>query len=255
MEVRRRVFRSGGWVALAAGVLTAALAATFAVIAVLALTGKATYPVKFDVGPWSVRAVAAMPVALDGPVCQRADISKQNSPRQCFRFFMHDQHEESAKGRFRHQDADIRPTSATLTGHAALATTGGWNPLVAVAAAQPVTGLAVFSAVLLLVWRLLATAAAGEAFSQRTVRHLVGIGWLLIGSALLAPALDHFASPSGFGYWTEAFGRAPHLMPMGSAGYPGGVDLAQLGLGALVLLVAEIFRHGVAIEAERRLTV
>lgn len=250
----RRAFWIGGWVALVAGALVAAAAVTTVVIGVLALTGRVTYPVEIEVGPFSTRSTVSMPVVLGADVCRTANIDAQNSPRDCFRFFVHDD-EEAGREQVRRQDADVRPTSATLRGEVELATTGGWSPLVAATVARGVIGLAVLSVLLLLLWRLLATAAAGEAFSNRTVRHLRRIGWLLIAITVLDPALDHFASVFQLGYWTEAFGIAPHLMPVGSAGYPGGVDLGQLALGGLILLVAEVFRHGAAIEAERRLTV
>lgn len=250
----RQAFRIGGWVLLVAGALVAAAAVTTAVIGVLALTGRVNYPVEIEVGPFSTRSTISMPVVLYADVCQTAGINAQNSPRDCFWSFLHD---DAGSGNevVRRQDADVRPTSATLGGEVELATTGGWSPLVAATVARGVIGLAVLSGLLLLLWRLLATAAAGEAFSNRTVRHLRGIGGLVIAMSVLEPALDHFTSAGQLGYSWEAFGPWPMLLPGGSAGYPGGVDLGQLGLGGLILLVAEVFRHGAAIEAERRLTV
>jgi hypothetical protein len=47
------------------------------------------------------------------------------------------------------------------------------------------------------------------------------------------------------------FGAGPYLQRVGEAG----IQPAQLALGALILLLAEMFRHGAAVEAERRLTV
>lgn len=250
----RRAFRIGGWVALVVGALVAVAAVTMAVIGVLALTGKVTYPAEYGVGPFSIRSTVSTPVVLGADVCQTARIATQNSPRNCFRSFLHED-VESGQGVVRRQDADVRPTHATLRGEVELATTGGWSPLVAATVARAVIGLALLSGILLLLWRLLAAAAAGEAFSNRAVRHLRGIGALVIAISVLEPALDHFTSPGQLGYWWEAFGTAPHLLPGGSAGYPGGLDPGQLALGGLIILVAEVFRHGAAIEAERRLTV
>lgn len=248
----RRAFRIGGWVALVSGALTAAAAVTVAVIGVLALTGRVTYPVDIGLGPFSVQSTVSMPVTLRADVCQTADIRETASPSDCFRFFVHEEDVESGYGRVRRQVADVRPTSATLTGEVELATTGGWSPFVAASVARSVIGLAVLGGVFLLLWRLLVSASAGEVFSSRGVRWVQGIGWLVIAGAAIGPALDHFTSASQ--YSIETFGVGPQLMP-GPAGYPGGVNLAQLALGGLVLLVAEVFRHGVAIEAERRLTV
>ncbi len=149
------------------------------------------------------------------------------------------------------QDADVRPTSATLTGRVELATTGGWSPFVAASIARTVTNLTVVSAVLLLLWRLLAGAASGAVFSARAVRHVRSIGWLLLGGGVVEGILGVLTGADQLGYSFEAFGNGPTLQPMGNAG----IDYLQLALGGLILLVAEIFRHGAAVEAEQRLTV
>ncbi|CAM3566187.1 hypothetical protein ISCU110981_08725 [Isoptericola cucumis] len=108
---------------------------------------------------------------------------------------------------------------------------------------------------LLLLWRLLATAATGRVFGSRAVQYLRGIGWLIVAGSLAMPALNHFASASQLGYSIEAFGIGPNLAPLDSAGYPGGINIAHLAIGGLILLVAEVFRYGARIEAEHRLTV
>lgn len=247
----RRVFRIGGWVVMVAGALTAAATMMVAVIGVLALTGKVTYPVNIEFGPFSARSTVSMPIALAADVCQRADVTKQETPSDCFRFFVHEDDPKAGNERIRRQDADIRPTSATFTGKVELVSTGGWSPLVASSVARRVISLAVLSGVLLMLWRLLAAAAAGDVFSPRAVRWVRGIGWLVIAGGVAAPVLNLFTSASQLGYSMEAFGAGPQLMPLG----PGGVNLVVLALGGLVLLVAEIFRHGATIEAERRLTI
>lgn len=247
----RRAFRIGGWVALVAGALAAAAAATTAVIGILALTGKATYPAEYDVGPFSIESTISTPVALYGEVCQSADISAQDTSRECFSSFL-DEGVTSNGGQVYHQNPDVRPTHATLRGEVELVTTGGWSPLVAGIVTRGVLGLTVLSAIILMLWRLLAAASTGEAFSKRTVRYLRGIGGLVIASAVLAPALNHTTSPGDD--WTS-IGPQPHLWGASPGVYPDDVNLAQLALGGLILLVAEIFRHGATIEAERRLTV
>lgn len=108
----------------------------------------------------------------------------------------------------------------------------------------------VISTVLLLLWRLLANSAAGDFFSARAVRRVRGIGWLLIAGSVVNTALGLVVSSSG-GYEIVQFGAGPYLQRMGEAG----IRPAQLALGALILLLAEMFRHGAAVEAERRLTV
>lgn len=249
-----RAFRIGGWVALIAGALVAVAAVTTAVIGVLALSDKVTYPAVYGVGPFSIQSSVSMPVALYGDVCQSADIGTQNTASDCFMSFLH-RDDKSEYEDVRHQDAEVRPTHATLKGEVELATTGGWSPLVAATVARGVIGLAALSAMFLMLWRLLAAAASGEAFSNRTVRHLRGIGGLVIAISVLEPAVNHFTGAMQLGYSMEAFGAAPFLIPASFGVYPDDVNLGQLALGGLILLVAEIFRHGAKIEAERRLTV
>lgn len=246
----RRVFEVSAWANLVVGALAAAAAAAVVVIGGLALTGKATYPVDVGLGPFSMRHEVTMPVAFGADVCQEASVLEQDAPSNCLRFFLHD-NDWSGSETVRVQDADVRPTSAMLTGTVDLATTGGWNPLVAASVVRSATGLAVISAVLLLLWRLLADAAAGSVFTARAVRRVRGIGWLLIAGSVFEATLNSFTGAAQLGYSIETFGSGAHLAPWGE----GGFDLTQVGLGALILLLAEVFRHGAAIEAEHRLTV
>jgi hypothetical protein len=135
-----------------------------------------------------------------------------------------------------------------LTGTVDLATTGGWSALVAVSVARKAIGLMVISGVLLLLWRLLANSAAGDVFSARAVRHVRGIGWLLIVGNVVDALVANIAKDE---YHVVAFGPGPLLQYSLDAQ----IELAQIAFGGLVLLLAEAFRHGAAVEAERRLTV
>ncbi|MEL7977344.1 DUF2975 domain-containing protein [Isoptericola sp. F-RaC21] len=256
----QRAFRIGGWAVLAAAVVAALMAVAAGVIGVLALTGHATYPAEYRLGPLYFRDTLALQVVTASPVCQEFDIDEllpNESPGDgsfCYKF-VQDGGEQIIHDRVVSQDAAVRPTDATLTGVVHLATSGGWNPWVAAQVVKKVIIGAVITTWLVLLWRLLAAAAGGNAFSARTVLYLRALGWLTIAAAVLAPALDHF---TGFhqvaGIHVSSYGP-PHLEPVGTEGYPGGVSFVQLALGGLVLLVAEVFRHGAAIEEERRLTV
>jgi hypothetical protein len=246
----RRAFSIGGWAALVLGALVALAAAAVLVIGTLALTGRVTYPVDMSLGPFSIHDEVSMPVAYAADVCQKASVDdtlEQQARSDCLRFFMHgDNWPENEAVRV--QDADVRPTSARLTGTVDLATTGGWSKLVAVTVVRKAIGLMVISGVLLLLWRLLADSAAGDVFSARAVRYVRGIGWLLIVGNVVEAILGQVAKG---GYTIEMFGAGPHLQPFVEAE----IEPAQLLLGGLILLLAEAFRHGAAIEAERRLTV
>lgn len=255
--MRQRVFRVSAWAALVAGALTMAAAVTVAVLGAMALSGRASFPMDIGIGPFSARAAVSMPVGLKADVCQIMDVKTQVHSTECFNLFVHPDGDETSYGHVRHQNADVRPTSATLLGEIEFATTGGWSPLVAVSVASSFGALAVLSGVLLMLWRLLAAAAAGDVFSSRTVRWVRGIGWLVIAATIADPVSDLLRALLGggsqSGYAMEAFGVGTWLEPMPLG--PAGVNLGQLALGGLVLIVAEIFRYGATIEAERKLTV
>jgi len=242
----RRAFSIGGWAALVLGTLVALAAASVVAVGALALTGQARYPVDVSRGPFSLHDQVSLPVTYGANVCQKADTSKE-PVSDCLRFFVHP--EGASSGEVLVQDAEVRPTSARLTGKIDLATTGGWSDLVAVTVARKAISLMVISGVLLLLWRLLANSAAGDVFSARAVRHVRGIGWLLIVGSVTA-SLGLLVSTTG-GYSIQIYGAATHLEPYRESG----IDPAQLALGGLILLLAEVFRHGAAIEAERRLTI
>lgn len=244
----RRAFRIGGWVALVSGTVVALAAAMVVVTGALALSGRVTYPVDISLGPFFIHDEVSMPVATQLDMCQTADAQKQQAPSDCLRFFIHG--ENWGNGPVHVQDADVRPTTARLAGRVDLVTTGGWSALVAASAARKAIGLVVISSVLLLLWRLLANSAAGVVFSSRTVRQVRGIGWLLIVGSVVNTLLGLVVNSAG-GYEIVQFGAGPSLERMGEAG----IKPTQLALGGLILLLAEVFRHGEAVEAERRFTV
>ncbi|MDO8150011.1 DUF2975 domain-containing protein [Isoptericola sp. b408] len=261
MVRQRRPFQIGAWVTLAAAVVTAALTVLVAVTGVLALTGKATYPADYSLGALQFQDTISVQVMDVSPVCQEFDIY-QLDPNEypgdgsfCYKF-VQDGGEQLIRDGVVHQEPSLRPTQAVLTGEVQLTTTGGWNSWVAAQVVKKVILWTVVTVWLVLLWRLLASAAAGNGFSTRTVRYLRALGWLTIASAALAPALEHFTSMYVVdGIHFVSYGM-PSLQPWSTyGGYPDGVDLVQVSLGGLVLLVAEVFRHGASIEDERRLTV
>lgn len=251
-----RAFRISARVALAAATVTAAATITAAVVGALALSGQVTYPVTFGIGPLHFQDTISTEVQLEDDICQTAHVESSTPNSECTNYFVHaDSSTESYNGNH-WQDADVRPTSAHLTGTVELASTGTWSPYVAAQVVKKVAVGATVTGWLVLVWRLLAATAAGEAFSSRTVRTLRLLGWLTIAAAALHPALAHFTNLYQVGYSTTSFNEATPLQPWNSIdGYPRGVNIAQVTLGGLVLLIAEIFRHGAAIEADNRLTV
>jgi hypothetical protein len=244
----RRAFSIGGWAALVLGILAALAAASVVVIGALALTGRVTYPVDISRGPFSIHDEVSIPVSYGADVCQKASVRDAPAPSDCLRLFVN-AGDYSGNGEVLVQDGEVRATSARLTGTVDLATTGRWDTLVAVSAARKAIGLMVISGVLLLLWRLLANSAAGDVFSARAVRYVRGIGWLLIAGVVLKAILGVVVVFTD-GYSMAQYG-GPFLEPYKDAG----IEPAQLLLGGLILLLAEAFRHGAAVEAEQRLTV
>ncbi len=252
----RRAFQVGGWAALAAAVVTAAMAVMVAVIGVLALTGNVTYPVDVRLGPLHVRDTISTQVQALEEVCQTSSVDSRDLTPECNNFFIHDEDSTTDGAAIQRQDSDIRPTFAHLTGEVELVSTGGWSPYVCAQVIKKVIILSVVAVWFSLLWRLLVAAAKGNVLSARTVRYLRALGWLTIAAAALAPALAHFTNLYQVGYGSTSFNEETNLKPWSSHdGYPGGVNFVQQALGGLVLLVAEVFRHGADIETEQRLTV
>jgi hypothetical protein len=256
----RRAFQIGGWVALTAALVAAAMTVLTAVVGVQALGGERTYPVDLELGPLHYRDGLSVQVVTASPVCQEFDI-RNLLPNEypgdgtfCHKL-VQTGGDDNVRGGVVAQDTDIWPTEVVMAGEVRLTTTAGWNPWVAAQVVKKVIIGGVITVWLVLLWRLLAAAAAGNAFSTRTVRYLRAMGWLTIAAAVLTPALDHFTGIHVVqSLYFSQYGP-PSLEPVGTEGYPGGVDLVQVALGVLVLLVAKVFRHGEAIEDERRLTV
>ncbi|MTB87021.1 hypothetical protein H9L21_08360 [Aeromicrobium senzhongii] len=244
-----RALRIGGRAALAAGLLAAAAAVTVAVIGILASAGKVTHPVDLAWGPFYLEHRVSLPVAWGADVCQSADVGDQTSPSECLRFFVHDADGSGARGPVREQDADVRPESATLTGAVELTSAGRPSAFVATSAVRDAIGLAVVSAALLVLWRLLA-GAAGPVAERRTAPLVRALGCLLIAGSLVDAALGLFIATQ-LRYSYEAFGPGPLLSPADGRGF----DLGQLALGGLVLLIGELFRRDATAEADDRLTV
>lgn len=254
MTRAQRAFQVGGWVALAAAVVTAAIAVTVAVTGALALTGKVTYPVDYNLGPLHYQDTISTQVQAGEDVCETSRVGSHTP--SCNSYFIHDEDSWTQNANVRRQDADIQPAFVHLVGEVHLTSTGGWSPYVAAQVVKKVVVGTTVTMWCVLLWRLLVAAATGNPFNTRTVRYLRALGWLAIAGAALAPALSHFTDLYQVGYSAESFNEEMLLQPWSRHdGYPDGINFVQVALGGLVLLVAEVFRHGATIETEQRLTV
>ncbi|MFT4261984.1 MAG: DUF2975 domain-containing protein [Nocardioides sp.] len=234
-----------------ASAVSAASAATVLAIGISALAGRTTYPVNVDLGPVHLYQDISAEVSLQEKVCQSASVVEQNGLNDCAPFFIHGSSRYQNDSATRLQDGNIKPQMATLTGTVALATTGGWSGFVAATVVSEVIKLVLLSVFLLMLWRLLSASATGMVFDERSVRWVRAMGWILIAGAALGAIRSVFIGPLKWGYSIEVFGPGPHLTPAAD----GAIDIMQIALGVLVLLLAEVFRRGTAVETENRLTV
>ena len=245
----RAAFRVAGVLALLGMVAAAAAAVLTSAVGVAALSGRVSYPYAVELGPFHAEWRMTLPVAGSGDVCQRASVSDQG-PSACYRFFLH-QAEDASSRETRRQDADIRPTGVELVGHADLVTAPGWSPYVAAFVLHESATMLGAAALLYLLWRILWAAAAGDAFTRRTVRRLRLMAVLVLAGALAAPILGGLARTDVLGYWSESFGVYPGLQPRPDRA----LSTSHIAVALVLFLVVEVVRHGAALEDEVRATV
>ena len=75
----------------------------------------------------------------------------------------------------------------------------------------------------------------------------------IVGWEFLEPLLWLFVSPKANDYSVITIGPAPHLSL--SSMEPGGPSWTVITFGLLLVLLAELFRHGADLAEEQRLTV
>jgi hypothetical protein len=149
---------------------------------------------------------------------------------------------------------DIRAVSAQLEGRLFFDTAPGWNPLVASLYGMTVLSLLVLAFLLSQLWLLLRAVSRDAPFTDQVVRRLRVIGLTLIAWELLEPFLWLFLSPKAWEYGLISVGARGVGLELGSM-EPGGPELTRIAFGALLLLLAQVFRRGVRLEHDQRLTV
>ena len=148
---------------------------------------------------------------------------------------------------------DVQPVDAALSGRLFLDAEPGWNSLMASLYGMQVLALLVLAFLLAQLWLLLRTASYGQAFSGPMVRRLRIIGWTIAGWEFLEPLLWLFFSPKANDYSELTIGPWPHLAL--SSMEPGGPSWTVISFGLLLVLLAELFRHGADLAEEQKLTV
>ena len=200
--------------------------------------------VELDVAPtWQAGGVRE--------ICAEVDL--RDYPTECLGFVLQDGSTRTTTADGVARQGDVVPQSIELDGPLVLDAAPGWNPLLASLFLMQVLALLVVAVTLFQLWRLLRTAARGEPFTGEAVRRLRTMGALLLGWELAEPVLWLFLSPKAWDYSEVGIGPTGWLQ-LGSM-EPGGPSLTVMAFGALLLLLAQVFRRGAELADEQRLTV
>lgn len=240
-----RGFVTAAWISLVAAVLSAAFTMYVVVVGALVLTGRTGLPLQSSWGPFNVDSAVSMPVTLGVGVCPTFDTRTTPSP-DCAALRVHEDSEVSRGG-----DTHLRATGATLSGDLALRADPGWSSYLAARLGGAATWAGLFALLMFQLSRFLRAGAAGRAFGE--FDRLRGIGGLVVAMSLLDPVLTVLSRTSAFGVGWEAYG--PGVGTMLEPGEAASLNLSTVGLGIVIVLVAEVFRRGAELEAEQELTV
>lgn len=251
---RNRAFGVASWIALLASAITALGALATAAGGVAGLSGWSDYPARISLVPgtglldvtyqpsWGARAVTE--------VCDRIDLQAPRS--DCESIVLEHTEGQRLDGHVV-LPSDVRPVSADLDGRLLLDADPGWNPLIASLYGMSVLGLLVVAFLLWQLGLLLRAASHDAPFSDHVVRRLRILGITLIGWEVLEPVLWLFLSPKAWDYHLVGYAQGVGLQLTDME--PGGPQFVLIAFGALLLLLAEIFRRGVSLEQDQRLTV
>jgi len=251
-----RSFVVASWIALAAAVFTTLGALLVAAVGVTGLTGWGTYDHRISLVPGvnlvDVRYQPSWEVRASTEVCPR--INLRDPRRDCENVLLRDAEGPTQDPPFLLPDDDIRAVSAHLQGRLLFEADPGWNPLVASLYGMTVLSLLVLAFMLSQLWLLLRAVSRDAPFTDQVVRRLRVIGFTLIAWELLEPLLWLFLSPKAWEYGLISAGVQGVNLQLGSM-EPGGPQITLMAFGALLLLLAQVFRRGVRLEHDQRLTV
>lgn len=249
---RHKAFRIASAFAFAAWTGTAVGALLVASLGVIGLAGWGDYRYRVEVPlPGLSLDLTFQPswgVAQAGDVCEQ--VTLHDPAPECYNIVLH-QGEPQMSGDVMRQ-GDVRPVDAALAGRLFLDAEPGWNSLMASLYGMQVLALLVLAFLLAQLWLLLRTASYGQAFTGTMVRRLRIIGWTIVGWEFLEPLLWLFLSPKANDYSEITIGW-PHLSL--SSMEPGGPSWTVISFGLLLVLLAELFRHGADLAEEQKLTV
>ena len=250
---RQKAFRVGSGIALVAWVGTALVALLIAAFGAIGLSGWGDYRYQVAVPlPGLSVDLGFQPswgVSQAGEVCDRVDL--RDPKPGCYNIVL--QHGPQQLDGDVWLQSDVRPVDAALSGRLFLDAEPGWNSLMASLYGMQVLAMSVLAFLLAQLWLLLRAASSGQGFSGTMVRRLRIIAWTMVGWEFLEPVLWLFFSPKANDYSEAVIGPGPGLS-LGSM-EPGGPSWTVIFFGLLLLLLAELFRHGAELAEEQRLTV
>lgn len=148
---------------------------------------------------------------------------------------------------------EMHPQAASLVGDLALDPEGEWNPLAVTIVIADVVRLLVVAFALFCLWRLLRTTSRGEPFTTRSVAWLSRMGAVLVAWEFVEPLYWLVASPKALDWAMASYGPGPHIELASME--PGGPSLDVIAIGLLLLVLAQVFRRGVVLADEQRMTV
>jgi hypothetical protein len=249
---RQKAFHVASGFALVAWVATALVALLVATFGAIGLAGWGDYRYRVDVPvPGLSLHLAFQPswgVSQAGDVCDPVRLS--GAAKHCYDIVLF-QGEPREAGDVLLQ-GDVRPDYASLSGRLFLDAQPGWNALMASLYGMQVLALLVLAFLLAQLWLLLRAASGGQGFSGPMVRRLRIIAWTMVGWEFLEPLLWLFLSPKAHDYDAVMTGAMP--LDLGSM-EPGGPSWTVVSFGLLLVLLAELFRHGADLAEEQKLTV
>jgi hypothetical protein len=253
---QNRSFKVASWIALAAAGLTTLGALLVAAVGVAGLTGRSAYSHRISLVPGThlldMSYQPAWEVRASTEVCPRINV--RHPRRDCENVVLRDADGPREDPPFLLPDDEIRAESAQLEGRLLLDAEPGWNPLVASLYGMTAVSLLVLAFLLAQLWLLLRAVSRDAPFTDQVVRRLRILGLTLIAWELLEPLLWLFLSPKAWDYGLVNAGARGVGLGLGSM-EPGGPQLTRMAFGALLLLLAQVFRRGVDLENDQRLTV
>jgi len=253
VKTHRAGFRIAAGLACAAWLVTTLTAVGVASAGVAGLAGWTDFDTPLRVIPRThlvtLDAHPRWEVVGGGKICQ--PVKTRDYPSDCYGLVL------SRKGQRLEGSTvlqgPVRPVAVSLHGDVTLDADPGWHPLLAGIYAMAVAGILVISYVLFQLWRLLRSAGSGQPFTLQVVSRLRRMGTVLVAWELAEPVLWLFLSPKAFDYGTSYYGPVPSIDL--ATMQPGGPQLSVIAFGALLVLLAEVFRYGTALHDEQKLTV